>query len=183
LVRDKYAWFTDWVYRYQSVTLTLARPATGSEVFDALGAEQTSIQRQTLRDADTSENPIRVRVGQVGDWTYAVEHMSATGADPEVLARLSSNGEAATLCYTATISLFMYARHGDLVFGTDLVVLDSRYGRQPNCFDDQMLAAGFGGAEPAQPQAGALLLDLVCGVGLTADLLERPLPSAAIPAC
>jgi hypothetical protein len=80
-----------------------------------------------------------------------------------------------------TINTFTYAAAGELVSGFDLTVPHIRYGSDQHRFDEQMEQAGFAADDvPVPGEMGARFAQLVFGVTLTADLLERALPAMAV---
>jgi hypothetical protein len=148
-------------------------------MFDAFGISITMlVEPKTFQEAAEGATAM-VRVGERGDWVYAVEDRTSYGY--QMLDVLSGeNREAFALCYTQGISLFLYSRDGVMVNGFDMTVPHIRYGHDEHYFDDLLRVAGFADSKPATPAAGARLVQLAFGIHIDQDMLERPLPCAVV---
>ena len=107
-----------------------------------------------------------------------MEHFTTVGSFDDTLHRLSvGGGEALSLVYTQTISVFMYAKNGVLVNGFDLVVPGFRYGTEEHRFDATMERAGFlGPGRTVSTTMGARFVQLTFGLTLDLHVLTLPLP-------
>ena len=177
-----FGWFTTWVDEQLALCLSFARPIGAADMLRVLGADSDAIETRTLREADDDPTVHRVLMGHRDGWRYALEHLTVVGCDPESLQRLAGPGEAFALCYTQTISTFLYARGGELVSGFDMDAPRIRFGSEPGKFDAEMAAAGFLDPEPPGDAAGARLVAMLFGIEMDQQMLEGPLPSAELPA-
>jgi len=179
----RFGWFGTWVEQHLLVTLTVASTPDAGRLLSAFGPTAFDRGSLSLAEAYDIDEPT-VRLGTSQGWTYAVEHASTTGADPDFLRHLTVDGSlAVALCFTATISTVHVARDGEHVTGFEPSFPDDpRWGTTPHAFDVEIEAAGFrqvGYQPPGGPAAS--FLDLVTGVTLVPAMLEDPLPCGSLP--
>ena len=182
-----FGWFTTWVYQRLGLCLTFAGGLSREQLLAGFGlGPQTvsdGIAEETFDQADDDPNRPKVRVGELHEWAYAVEHFTSKGANPGTLRRLSARGgEALALVCTQTISMFTYAADGEYVCGFDLVVPNIRSGSDPHRFDTTMEHAGFlrSDARDRTPAMGARFVQLTFGITIDKHTLERALPSVEL---
>jgi hypothetical protein len=175
-------WFSAWRLRQLAVCLTFARGYAWAHVLEAFAIDPAGAREMTWTDALAAPDGDIVRAGTRGAWGYAVEASSAEGRREDVLASLSrGKGEAFVLSYTPTVQTFVLARDGVTVCAFDLLLPANRWGTDPHALDAQMQAVGIvhPGDDPAA--AGSRLIELLTGISLDANLIERPLPGAPLP--
>jgi hypothetical protein len=180
---SSYGWFSDWVDQHLALTLTLVRDLSPAELLAAFGASVFDHGECSFEDADDLGDDV-LRIGIAGRWTYAIEHFSTRGADPDWLAELSSTrGLTVNACFTETISGVLLARDGVLVCWFDVVGPAYRFGSDQHAFDLEMCEAGFpdDGPPPRRGQPVARFIELTTGVVLTPEMLEGSLPCATLP--
>jgi hypothetical protein len=172
-------WFTEWVWKSLTLGLTFAKGSSPAEMFAAFGVEPDEpIEPRSFLESVDADDAI-LRVGQQGDWTYAVEHVTTQGF--QRLDALSAGGrEAFALLFTQGICLFMYARDGTTINGLDLTVPHIRYGTDGHYFDAALAEVGISSSEPIMPAAAARLVEAVFGLEMTQDMFERPLASVGL---
>jgi Family of unknown function (DUF6461) len=170
-------WFKAWLDRHVMLCLSFARNIEPIELMRILGANPETVVTQTLLEAVPED---RVRVGQRKGWSYAVEHRTVMASDHGKLKQLSKNGEAFVLCYTPTISTFLYASNEEWVSGFDMDGPQFRYGSQPNRFEAEIAAAGFPGPGRAGGAAGARFVAMLFGIEIDREMLEGALSSALL---
>lgn len=173
-----YEWFAAWVRQNLSLSLTLARGMSASDILLAFGGGVGSSRSRTLQEADDEMGAPLVRAGEVNGWAFAVEHFTTIGADPRTLDALSRGGGLAiSVTYTQSANALMISSDGSLADGFDMVNPQFRYGDRQDLFEAQLESAGLLSRESSQPEAGARFVELATGVGITRQMLEGLLPS------
>jgi hypothetical protein len=180
---SSYEWFSEWVDQHLALTLTLAQQTDTGGLMAAFGASAFDRGELPFDEAEDLDVDV-VRMGTTAGWTYAMEHFTVRGGDPDWLAGLSSaGGLAVSACFTETISSVLVARDGVLVTCFDVVCPNLRFGSDEHAFDGEMRAAGFpdDGPTDRRGEPVARFLELVTGVGLSEEMLEGSLLCATLP--
>lgn len=130
--------------------LTFVRGLDEAAVLAALGAELGEPAFRTRREASQANadpahgyGPFAL-AGRSGDWVFAWEEASSEGQRPEVLRRLSAEGEAVTVSSTGVAhSGFGYALGGEVVTSLVTIVPFTREGSDPDRFLPLIRQAGL----------------------------------------
>ena len=178
-----YDWFADCVSSNLMVTLSAVREPDAASLLAAFGSAGFDLGHRTLDEVQDLPNQT-VRIGAAAGWTYAVEHRTVHGGDPTFLERLTAGrGEALAVCFTPTISSFLYAAGGRLVTGFDIAAPQFRYGSEQHAFDREMVQAGLLREDGFRPAAAcADFLAHAFGFVITRGMLEDRLPCATLSA-
>ena len=177
-----YDWFADWVENHVLLTLVAAKGPDAASLLAAFGPAVFDQGDRTLQEVlGLSEPTVRIGTTTTG-WAYSVETLTVRGGAPDFLQQVSSDGgEAFSLCFTPTISSFLYARDGALVNGFDITGPQFRFGNDEHAFDRQMHAAGLLTGEGPRPKAAvASFVAQTFGLSITRDMLEARLPCATL---
>lgn len=196
--------------RQENGCLTFAQGATPEEVIGAFGMDPATARMLSETEARSELDPLArpwVRVGQVGEWAFAIEEHWLEGF-------LTAAMPLSASCYVATVSwtgkgthdLSCYS-HGRLATSFDLGMPWDRAGTDPDRFVDAMRRAGLDTERPGQEEyqarvqaerarimearrrgetpdvpdpliAGLTVLTLALGIRLPEDVVRGPLLTA-----